>query len=55
MWRVQGDPWSGRVDVSMNRQNERRVTIVDRSGGWVDQTVAGHSGLVETFFVHHRD
>jgi hypothetical protein len=27
------------LDVSMNRRNERRVTIVDRSGGRVDQTV----------------
>jgi hypothetical protein len=27
------------LGVSMNRRNERRVTIVDRSGGRVDQTV----------------
>jgi hypothetical protein len=27
------------LGVSINRRNERRVTIVDRSGGRVDQTI----------------
>jgi hypothetical protein len=40
------------LGVSMNRRNERRVTIVDRSGGRVDQTITSLDYLLTSDFNH---